>query len=250
MLALPEKWITGTLWCAKLTPYATGKDSETGSFSNNGCTTAKENGEYIEVEVTLTQFTLETNAKSEQKVTSTFVNPGKGLLEGEITSTELTSEMAPTSKKEGTFHIDFKKSKCKTKLGSGEANSEGDAAGVILVLGKYKIVGWLEFSSNGGAGTADAVLELEPVKIKCVGITIEVTGGVIGSLTPIRKKGTDFDLTVKEKEDVQEITEYENDEGGKVKVGLTTTVEGSSGPSWQNESEPVLITTEKETELT
>ena len=196
--------------------------------------------------VTLPEFTVETPATSSQTVTSTFENPGAGLLEGTITSTKLTSELTPTSKQEGKFHIHFTESKCKTALGKGSGESEGDSAGVILVLGTYHIV--------NEASRPYAWLLLEPVKITCLlslgNVALTVEGNVLGSLSPTGSKTKTYTLTVKASGGTQEITEFLNDRGEKVKAGLTTTVGGRSGPSTQNESAAVTVTAEKETELT
>jgi len=197
--------------------------------------------------VTLPEFTVETPATSSQTVTSTFENPGAGLLEGTITSTKLTSELTPTSKKEGKFHIHFTESKCKSTLdGKGNANSEGDEEGVILVLGTYHIV--------GEAAHPLAWLLLEQVHITCHGsiakVLILVSGNVLGSLSPVGSSTKTYTLTVKTSGEKQEITEFVNNSGEKVKAELTTTVSEKSGPSTQNESEAVTITTEKATELT
>lgn len=247
VLAEPVAHLSGTeLWCAKLTPYIVGKPSETGTWSSNTCKTAKSNGEFVQVKgVTLTEFSVETGGKSSQTVTSTFENPGAGLLEGKIVSTELTSEQAAANKKEGTFHIDFKNSECKTKLGNGKAHSKGDAEGVILVLGKYKIVGWLGTQGT----TAYTVLELEPVEIECVSIKLTVTGSVIGTLGPKGSKTKKFETSVKTKEEKQEYTAYLNDKGEEVKAALETEVLGKKGPSTQSESVAVGLETTVETEL-
>jgi hypothetical protein len=200
----------------------------------------------VSASAALPEFTVETPATSSQTVTSTFENPGAGLLEGTITSTSLTSELKPTSKQLGTFHITFKESKCKTALGKGSAESEGDAAGIILVLGVYHIV--------NVAAKPYAWLLLEPVHITCLlslgNVLLVVSGNVLGSLSPVGSKTKSYSLTIKATSGKQEITEFENNEGGKVKAELVTTVGEKSGPSTQNESAAVGITAEKETELT
>lgn len=62
VLAEPVKKITGDLWCAKITQTPI-KQSETGNFSDAACTKPHENGEYIEVEVTLPDISLALEAE-------------------------------------------------------------------------------------------------------------------------------------------------------------------------------------------
>jgi hypothetical protein len=196
--------------------------------------------------ITLPEYTVATNAKAaEQSVTSTFEN--EGFLQGTIVSPKLEASLMATSKSEGTFKDTFKESKCKTLLGEASAESTGQSAGVIVVEGTYKIVG------NTAKKVNEALQVLKEVDISCLlssPLEITVKGDVLGTLTPEKTKGTSFAIKVKASKGAQEVTEYEEDSGTKVKTGLETTVLGSSTASTQNESTTVAITTEKETELT
>lgn len=200
---------------------------------------------------TLAEFTVETAATSSQTVTLTFEN--SGFLKGTVTSSSLTSSQTPTNKKEGTFTIDFAGSKCVELGKTFTAKSTGDASGTILVAGTYKIVG----EAATGNETAEVDLELSPtVKIECEGSApvkkIEVRGSVIGKLAKegAAGKGKSFALTIKTVGGAQEITEYDKDNGEKVKDTLETSIGGGFEASTQNESAAVTLTTTSTTELT
>ncbi len=191
----------------------------------------------------LTEFTLETKAESpRQTVTSTFEAPS--ALEGKLVSSELSSEQAQTSKKLGTRHETFFHAKCENPLlGTATAESLGDAAGIILVLGEYHVLNpgliWVLNS---------------PIHIECLYSTVILLvwqGAYIERISPVGVSTTSFKLTVKGKKGTQEPAEFENDSAEKVKSKLEATKnEGSPAASSLNESKEVSLETEKATELT
>jgi len=226
---------------------------EFGNYKNEKCSERESGtlgGNYAKIklnllgETALSEFTVETKATTpKQKVTSTFETPE--TFEGKITSTELESEQTPTSKKLGTLHIQFFGVKCE-KLGvKVSGHSLGDAAGVVLVLGEYHLLGlgyiWLLINT---------------VHIECespFGVELITVGGnLVGIILPILEKTNKFTLVLKGKTGKQEITEFTNDNGETVKPALKTELNenGKPQPSSQNESAEVLLETEKETEIT
>jgi hypothetical protein len=196
----------------------------------------------------LGEFTVLTNAKSpKQAVTSTFESPNS--LEGSITSSELESEQTATSKKLGTLHIMFFGVKCVNPfLGTVPGESLGDAKEIVLVLGEYHILGLV-------TGGVKLWLLINPVHIECLFSPVQlivVGGNLIGTLTSGGGKTKAFKLTLKGSKGSQEIKEFTNDAGEKVKASLTSekNENGKKEASSQNESKEVSVETTSETELT
>jgi hypothetical protein len=199
--------------------------------------------------LTLPEFTNETTSEAKvQKVTSTFENPGAGLLEGTITSTELSAEMTPENKREGTFTIEFKNSKCKTALGKGPAESLGSSSGTIVEKGKWHVVS----SVNLAPPSSYVDILSDSFNLVCLlalgNVNLRIGGDVGGKIAPGSNKKS-YLLTVKASGGKQELTEFLNNADETVKDQLVTEVGEKSGPATQNESAAIELTTAEETEI-
>jgi hypothetical protein len=190
---LTSKWVLAepifqlpgqpTLWCAKLTPYVLNTNSETGSFSNNLCTTKAKDGEYVDVEVPnawpLHLNYLSNTVKTELQNTSGGIFHGAGLhvlyLFGELTAL-------------GTFRAIFLKVEKGTELCF---NQGVEANGEVSTEGSFHIVYTSLASSTQGlqlgvlylpkelTGTAGANQE---ISCPTSALKIKVRGSLIGTL--------------------------------------------------------------------
>ncbi len=197
VLALPVTWIKENLWCALITPYKTGTNSETGTWKNEKCSEAKSNGEYTEVKwVKLPAITIEdseptvlinsasdhpTNNGIASELQSAAANlAGKGLL------LEVTLLNTATTSGIGIYLVLFlevaevggSKEKCSTS---------GDATGEVLIPTNTVLL----VSTTGSAGELQVgtLFDVSEFTIKC-GATFEVKpkGSVLGYVEPIETK--------------------------------------------------------------
>ena len=186
----------------------------------------------------LPEFTVET------KLESKFGKSKLNVSGAEIKSTEGGSNLSQSelvNKSLGKTTIWFKKS----TLGGFQCHTSGDANENILVPVEWHVV-----PPKTGGDELIAFLITENVEIKCTIATVTVLKGsiVIGKIGPIGSKGKTFTLEVNAPGGSQEITEYENNAGEKVKGTLKVKV-GSTEATGSQEDEAATVTTEKETEL-
>jgi hypothetical protein len=186
----------------------------------------------ISLTLSVSLFPLHLNFESETTKTALETTAG-GLLKGEgLKTLYLIKELTAL----GTFKADFQ------KVGDGakSCKTTGDTAGTVLLEGSFHLV-YTSLSPNLQLG----VLYLpKPFEMECEGTFIEIQGDVIGSLSGIGTEATEL-TSVSGKlsgtNGSQEIKEYYNDGGTKVKAKL----EANPGNGFKEadqvvEGEPVL----------
>src|ERR1700689_257609 len=151
-----------------------------------------------------------------------------------------------TSEKKVTATIVFTEcasggSTCANEGGTGGEIKSNALEGTLVFISKAtKTVGVVFKSKPGGARVS---------RFRCAGSIGEVQGSVIAAITPVNTKTKHFTLTFVQESGKQTPTEYENEEGVKVKTALETTWASPSG-GWHSlgwELNP-QITTEQELE--
>ncbi len=184
--------------------------------------------------VELPEFGVET------RFTGTDGKMKLNLTGGETKCNSGTNSFSPSSKRLGTFTIDFKE----CSLGGKECHSEGDAEGIVLIAGEYHLV-------RIKAGDAGVWFLLTTVKLTCKFLSLkeELKGNVLGLITPIGTKTTRFTININVIEGKQETTEFENDGGEKVKASLEANTNGGSFKQTTIEVAENKLTSEKETEI-
>lgn len=134
-------------------------------------------------------------------------------LKGEITSAKavsLTDEM----------------SECEIGQNEPECNTVGAAKGVVVMQGTSGTVAYI----NKATKQVGIVLTLKTGKISCgEGVEEEVKGSLIGSITPINTKTTNYELSWQAPGGKQAFTQYENEKGEKVKAAPILVVNGNTG---------------------
>jgi hypothetical protein len=250
VLAEPTDFITEDLWCAKMTPVV--GPPGTGQYKNAKCTEKEEDGEYTEVivpeeqrkekaatglpEISITlagsSYPLDLNYESSTVVTK--LEDGAGaLLEGKGLKLLLLTAAESSL---GTFNADF--------LNNIEASSNrkchtsGDKTATVLSEGSFHIV----YTSLSPLELGILFLPHE-VKVECEGVTTKVRGDVISSINEASDSGSLTSIKGKlEKGSTagsQEITEYYNTTGTKVKAELiaeTGSVEHKSNEQVKEET--------------
>jgi hypothetical protein len=144
------------------------------------------------------------------------------------TQTKLTGEL--TAGVLGPFTADF----TGAKLKENSCNTEGDAAGVILIKGEFHLV----FDSFEPLHAAILLLVGETA-IKCGATTIHVKGELLGLVEPINTETTTFKVKthcVVGKKGLQEDLTYWNDAGTKKEK---TTLEANFGLGFEKACEEV-----------
>jgi hypothetical protein len=176
----------------------------------------------------------------ETKFTGTSGAGKFGVSEGEVKCKSATSSGTPSSTDAGTFTTDFKE----CSLISSQCHSLGDASGIILAGGEYRLVA-LKSEEEG------IWFLLKELHIECASLStlILLTGGVLGSITPTLSKTTKFEVKVDASGGKQEITEFEDGSGRKTGVWLDGSIDGGTIKSATEESAENKITTSSETEV-
>jgi hypothetical protein len=188
-------------------------------------------------EVNLPELTTETSLKA---------TSGKAIFEAgvieQITCKSSAGEAAATSKRVGTFKTTFKE--CTSVL--GKCTSSGEGAGELLVLGEYHIV-----RLKSGEVGVWYVLNGTPAKFECGSDKLELKGGFLSKVTPVEAKTVKFEVELKKKSaKVEAITEFENNDGAKVKAeGIKASVNGGSFGAASLESSEGKLTLTQEDEI-
>ncbi len=199
--------------------------------------------------VELGEWTVETNSKiPKQTDTTTFEMPS--AFEGKVTGTELEAEIQAESKKNFTTHWMYFNMNCVNPiLGTAPAETLGDSTGIFLVLGQFHITG-----RDPHGGFYDWWL-VNGLHYECLypggGDLLTLTGNLIVLITPAGTKTKSFKLEVEGSKGKQDVTEFENDLGEKVKASLVTELNESGKPAAtdENDSKEISLEDEKETEL-
>ena len=204
-------------------------------------------------EVTLPEFMTETSGSA---------TAGEGELTSStgtvIKCTDLAARLSFTSRRLGLFTFDFltctarvlgQTLGCKSLGDTYKNNARPNEGGTILVGGEWHLLRpfyliWLL---------------LKEVHIECSNEKLTITalilvrGNVLGTLKAKAGSKKEFEIAVKTTErggTKQEVTEYENDEGAKVKAGgLESSVNGGAFSASGENSPVALLTTEANTEL-
>jgi hypothetical protein len=142
------------------------------------------------------------------------------------------------SKKLGTFVIDFTGCKSNKPVSGVNCNSTGDAEKVILTHGSWHLV----LNTISGVDHHLIWFLIEPLVVKCSLFEFDISGNVLGLITPANTLTKVYHIEVFIKNGVQEDTGFENDSGELVHASLK-----SSGEVAFEESKENVITTEKDT---
>jgi hypothetical protein len=166
-----------------------------------------------DISVTLTGGTYPIHAQGSLTAAATSLGSSTGVvLSGTgVTLLLLTTELSAL----GTFNTDF----TNVVQGTIKCNTPGDAAGVVLVGGEFHLVPTNLSPLN--IGILFLVSELE---IECPsGVNVVVRGNVLGSVNNIGSEGTEltnFGGVLLGEKGKQQLSEYYNDGGTKVKAKL------------------------------
>jgi hypothetical protein len=126
-----------------------------------------------------------------------------------IKCTSSTTTMTATSKKAGTFTMTLHG--CAEE--AAKCNTAGSESGVVVLGGEYSLV---RLSSEN----AGALLLVTEKEATCSTLKVKIKGGVIAPITPIDQAAKEFELLPAGSKGSQEIKEYENEAGEKVKKTL------------------------------
>jgi hypothetical protein len=249
--ALTGRWVTATpefripntpsLWCAKLSPTTL----KTGAFTEKECKTkgTNNNGEYIEVltlpdiSITLPGSSYPLHLNYESLTVKTKLEDGNGaLLEGKgLKLLLLTGELASL----GTFRADF--FNVEETSSAKKCHTSGDKTATVLTEGSFHLV-----YTNLKPLYLGLLFLPNEVKVECEGVTTKVRGDVISGVNFSGNSEETELLNIKGKLEKgstagsQEITEYYNEGGTKVKAGLiaeTGSVEHASNEQVKEETE-------------
>jgi hypothetical protein len=179
------------------------------------------------------EFTVETTMAGKSPASTLTI----GALSVGCKKDKMTLTFA--SRRMGSYTIDYEE----CKLSGESCRSLGDAAGVILLSGEWKLV---VLNHMGVIGT---LMKRKEVHIECGPLTlILVRGSGIFIPTPVHKKAKSFEDDLNVKEGKQEVTEYENEKEEKVKVAIEASINGGAfGAAVESSDEE--LTAEKETEI-
>jgi hypothetical protein len=190
--------------------------------------------------VVLPEFSVESSS------TGTSETAKLNLTGAAITCTSGTSNAVATSKKDGRGLISF--SGCTLK--GEECHSLADAAGAILIgmegtEGTYHLV-------RIKSGDAGIWFLIPAVHIECKfeALLVVVQGNVLGLITPILSDTKTFEVKVNVVAGKQEITEFENNSGEKVKAKLEGSINGGAFKAATQESANNKFTSTLLTEIT
>jgi hypothetical protein len=214
-------------------------------------------------EVNLPLFTVETGAKFTSKKSTLFIEGQK------ITCEKDKGTTTATSKKLGTFTVDFEECKGPATVGGcwslGDEVNTTKTLGTILLGGEYHLVRppkseasaliWFLLSKEDKEEAAAP--KLKPVHIECAKLVklILVWGNLLCKITPFGSLTAVYTVNCKpkgkegEEDEKQELTEYENNAGtvvtGNHLVG--TVDEGAEREVGEETEEEVTMT--KETKI-
>jgi len=236
VLAEPLGKITGETWCAKLTT-----STKTGLYSNSGCTTQQENGEYTDIVIpesktSLPDLSVALGAsyplKLQVKATTagTKLSTPAEVLKGHgFLLTLIGNELSSL----GTYEALFKEV---TDESDESCKSTSDALGEVLMSGTYHIVytsmSPLEF------GTLYLVL---PFEIECGAEKLKIEGLVLSSLKASAGEITSVSGVLQDNgEGKPELTRYYNDGGTVVKAKLTVKASGGTAKEGAEEIEEAV----------
>lgn len=116
-------------------------------------------------------------------------------------------------KPSGSFHMTLEN--CKSQLSSSNCTGLGDATGIILILGTYRLVFDKLGANLSEAGVAVLFL-LEPVNTSC----FEMTGQMLCLIKPINTKTKHFEIVCEGLGGDPVETVYWNEKGEEVNLGL------------------------------
>jgi hypothetical protein len=156
-----------------------------------------------------------------------------------------TSEGELTNEVIGTFHIHFEK----CTLEGEECHGLGEAAGVILALGKIEVV-FLKLGTGTGL-TVGVLFTTEEVHIECkfLSILLRVKGTLVGSITPTNTKTKSFIPVVEQSKGNNKIVKYFNAAGTEEGTSLLTSVGTGAFALSGQETKEAKETTAKEIEI-
>jgi hypothetical protein len=189
-----------------------------------------------DMSVTLTGGAYPINAEGKQANAATSLGTSSGVtLSGTgVTLALATAELSAL----GTFTSTFTKVKNTEGV---ECNTTGDATGVVLVKGEFHLVP-ISLSPLT-IGTLFLVSESE---ITCPGgVSVVVRGNLISSLNGIGSEATEltgFGGELKGEKGKQNLSEYYNDGGTKIKAKLESEAGAGFVASDENVSEEVKLT--------
>lgn len=161
-----------------------------------------------------------------------------------ITCAKSTTEGTAFGKQLGSFHMALKE--CTTKVGGipVKCTGLGDAEGVILPLGSWRLVA-------GAEEQAYMWFLLAPeLQAECLGLVFKFKGTFLATITPMGVETTKYELGLKQAGGKQELAEYKDDEGTAVKVeALSTSLNGGPFEESGLSAAEDKVTTEKLTKL-
>jgi hypothetical protein len=227
------------IWCAKISPTSL----KTGTYTTDACKTLGSNnsGEFIsvlslpDIAITLPGSSYPLHLNYENLTVATKLEDGSGaLLTGEgVKVLLLTGELTSL----GTFRVDF----FKVKEGAKECHTSGDKTATVLTEGSFHLV-----YTNLSPLLLGLLFLPNEVKIECEGVNVFVRGSVISSVNFSGQGEEEELLNIKGKLEkgstagTQEITEYYNEGGTKVKAKL----EAETGGVGHSSNEQVKVETE------
>jgi hypothetical protein len=187
----------------------------------------------------LPEFTVQTGFTAASGASTIETKAGT-----KISCTKSTTEGTAFSKQLGTFHIAL--NECTTKVGGipVKCTGLGDPAGVVLVMGTWRLVA-------GPEEQAYMWLLLGPeAQGECLGVGFKVKGTLLASITPVGVETTKYELGLKQAAGKQELSEFKNDEGFAIKVEpLSASIGGGPFEESGLSSAEDKVTTEKNTKL-
>ena len=217
-----------------------------GNYSQSTCTGGLLNGEFMWVvilpviAITLAGSAYPLHLNYESKTVATVLEDANGgVLSGAGLKLLLTTGEEAAL---GTFRADFLQV---TETSTGKkCHSTGDTTGTVLTEGSFHLV----YTSLGTNLQLGVLYLPNEVKIECEGFNAKVKGSVISS---VNLNGTNEATELTNVKGLlakgtnpgeQQIKEYYNGEGTKVKAGLITTISGIEQESNEQVKEEAVLT--------
>ncbi len=252
VLATIKTHTVGNLWCAELLLSSSEVEGDTGYFTSSTCATvltgsSVNDSNWTEVlwlpdvSTTLAGSSYPLHLNYESSTVATLLEDANGgVLEGTgLKLLLLTGELTAL----GTFRADFANVK-EVVAPKHNCHTSNDPTATVLTEGSFHVVITSLFP-NLQIGLLFLPNE---VKIECEGINLKVKGSVIASINTNGITETTELTNIKgllakgSTVASQQVSEYYNDSGTKVKAGLITTVAGVENASNEQVKEETTFT--------
>jgi hypothetical protein len=234
--SLAVDFITENLWCALIVPYTAGTRSETGSWSNERCSTAASNGRYIEIVWAFPPVFLDRNSGMRVNLNDIAKEEVGSELQstvGTIKSHKLTVEVSVLETESGNSDTYLAKLFGSEKAGTETCETAGAAEKGEIEEGQGSESDSAELVTTSTAPlTVGVVYTIKSLTIICGMVEVSVKGSELGSIEPINTEieaGSNritAGLTCSKTLGVPSKTKYKNNKGEEKTAELTVTAGG------------------------